>query len=90
MSSLARDQTWFFHTRVYSGAIQAAPDDVALLDVRCPRCGAEYVATADRDPPDGTGRGSRAGEDVTSVLTAAETTLAHECPDHPHRFALTP
>ena len=88
MSSVAPDQTWFFHARVYSGALRAAPDDVALLDVRCPRCGAEYVATADRELPDETSRGPRAAEDAAAVL-AAETTLALECPDHPHRFAVT-
>ena len=88
MAQSARGQTWFFHAGVYSTALQATPGDVALLDVRCPRCGAEYITTIDRRTPEDTDSAARAYPETAPALAAAAEVLARECPDHPHRFAV--
>lgn len=71
---------WFFHAGVYTGALESAPGDVALLHVHCPHCGARYVTTMDG--------GATALAGSPAALAAAVTALGRECPDHPHRFAV--
>jgi hypothetical protein len=54
---------------------------IEAVEVRCPRCGAVYVAGLSQ---------SEEWPDLGAVELAAIAALSKECPDHPHYFEIRP
>ncbi len=75
----------FHHWRVHRTYLRAilesrTPAHVArLLVARCPRCGVLYFSRS---------AGALAVSDAENLEEVVGAYLAHECPDHAHRFAV--